>query len=430
MKPLRWHQLLVLNAYYLGLSFMWNGLHVIILPAVLLNYVPADLKNTYLGLLTFVGLVIAMLVQPISGALSDRWTSRWGRRRPLILIGTLFDFIFLAILGWFGGLPWLAVGYIGLQASSNLAHGPIQGLLPDQVPPEQLGAGSGIKNLVDMLGLVLSSLFLGRLFDPAAARPTLPLAIIIGLLAAAAAVTLIGVREKPALRQRSQKIPREPATSSIPLPKAAARRQLSPYAWLIIARFSFLLGIYGIQTFAQYFIQDVLKAANPPKLTGDLLAAIAISLIIFALAGGWLGDRLGHIRMHTIAGGIAALGCFLMLFVRTPTTLILFGSIVGIGIGLFLTANWALASLLAPPSEAGKYLGLTNLATAGSAAAGRLLGPLIDLVNNSRPGAFLGYTGLFLFAAACTLGSIFIIRRMHASQLEINRIKPSQFEVH
>ena len=73
---------------------------------------------------------------------------------------------------------------------------------------------------------------------------------------------------------------------------------------------------------------------------------------------------------------------------------------------------------------------LTILATAGSAAAGRLLGPLIDLVNNSRPGAFLGYTGLFLFAAACTLASIFIIRRMHASQLEINRIKPSHLEVH
>ena len=32
MKPARWHELLVLNTYWLGLSFMWNGLHVIILP--------------------------------------------------------------------------------------------------------------------------------------------------------------------------------------------------------------------------------------------------------------------------------------------------------------------------------------------------------------------------------------------------------------
>jgi MFS family permease len=179
-----------------------------------------------------------------------------------------------------------------------------------------------------------------------------------------------------------------------------------------------LLDINGLQTFAQYYIRDVLKAANPPKLTGDLLAAIAIPLIVFFLAGGWLGDRLGHACMHTIAGGIASLGCLLMLFARTPTNLLIFGSVVGIGIGLFLTANWALASLLAPPGEAGKFLGLTNLATAGSAAVGRLAGPLIDLGNHARPGAYLGYTRLFLCASACTLRSIFIIRRVGKARYE------------
>jgi MFS family permease len=35
-------------------------------------------------------------IQAISGALSDRWALRWGRRRPLIVIGTAFDFVFLA----------------------------------------------------------------------------------------------------------------------------------------------------------------------------------------------------------------------------------------------------------------------------------------------------------------------------------------------
>jgi len=420
MKPARWHELLVLNTYWIGLSFMWNGLHVIILPAVLLHYVPEQLKNTSLGMLTFAGLIIAMLVQPISGALSDRWVSRWGRRRPLILLGTLGDFIFLAILGWAGGLFWLALGYIGLQFSSNMAHGPMQGLMPDQLPPEQLGVGSGVKNLIDMLGMVISSLFLGRLLDSTVARPSLPMAVIIGVLAAGAAVTLIGVREKAALgRTLPQDAPPKPTLAqrwqslrATLLPSGA----LTPYARLIIARFAFLLGVYGVQTFAQYFVRDVLKAADPPQLTGDLLAAIAISLIAFALLGGWLGDRIGHIRIHYIAGGIATLGSLLMLFARTPLTLLIFGSVYGIGIGLFLTANWALASLLAPPTDAGKYLGLTNIATAGSAAVGRLLGPLIDLANNARPGANLGYTGLFIFGAVAALASIFLISRVQVQR--------------
>ena len=422
MKPARWHQLLALNAYWLGLSFMWNGLHVIILPAVLLHYVPEHLKNTALGLLTFTGLVIAMLVQPISGALSDRWVSRWGRRRPLILFGTLGDFIFLAVLGWAGGLLWLAVGYIGLQITSNLAHGSVQGLMPDQIPPEQLGAGSGIKNLIDMLGMVISSLFLGRLLDPEVARPSLPVAVIIALLAAVAAVTLLGVREKAALRLAppADAAPKPPPAAGLPVARSPLipRGPLSPYTRLIIARFAFLLGVYGIQTFAQYYVRDVLKAADPPKLTGDLLAAIAISLIVFALLGGWLGDRVGHIRMHYVAGSITTIGSLLLLFARTPLTLLIFGSVFGMGVGLFLTANWALASLLAPTDQAGKYLGLTNLATAGSGAAGRLLGPLLDLANNARPGANLGYTGLFLFSAVCSLASIYLIRRVNHTSVK------------
>jgi MFS family permease len=66
-----------------------------------------------------------------------------------------------------------------------------------------------------------------------------------------------------------------------------------------------------------------------------------------------------------------------------------------------LTANWALANELAPPAEAGKFLGLTNLATAGAGAIGRLEGPFIDLLNNARPGAWWGYAGLFLAGTVC-----------------------------
>jgi Na+/melibiose symporter-like transporter len=105
-----------------------------------------------------VGLIIAMIVQPLAGAASDGWISKWGRRRPLILIGSSADFIFLALLAWAGGLGWLALGYLGLQVTSNLAHGAAQGLIPDLVPQEQTGRASAAKNLIDMTGLVISSL--------------------------------------------------------------------------------------------------------------------------------------------------------------------------------------------------------------------------------------------------------------------------------
>ena len=198
MKQPSIKDLLVMNSYWLGLSFMWNSLHVIILPAVLLNYAPEGLKNTYLGLLTFMGLVIALVVQPLSGAASDRLVSRWGRRRPLIVAGTLVDLVFLVFLGWAGGILWLAIGYIGLQFSSNVAHGPAQGIIPDQVPPAKFGVASGFKNVMDMAGLISASLIMGRIYPEGTTHPYLPIAVVIAFLMFGAAVTITGVREKPA----------------------------------------------------------------------------------------------------------------------------------------------------------------------------------------------------------------------------------------
>src|SRR5574339_752032 len=136
-----------------------------------------------------------MIVQPLSGAVSDGWKSRFGRRRPLIVFGTLFDFLFLSILAWVGGLAWVFIGYIGLQLSSNIAHGPLQGLLPDNVPQTQLGVASSLKTLMDMLSLIVASLLAGRLLDSVSRDPAAIMLVVIGLLAAFAAITIFGVRE-------------------------------------------------------------------------------------------------------------------------------------------------------------------------------------------------------------------------------------------
>ena len=410
-------QILVLQAYMFGLSFMWNSLHVIILPAVLLTMVPENLKNTALGLLTFTGLIVAMVLQPLAGAISDRWVSSWGRRRPLITLGTAFDFIFLAFLAWAGGLVWLAVGYIGLQFSSNLAHGAMQGLLPDLVPSKQLGFASAMKNFMDMAGLVVASLLMGRIVAPDTRHPLLAVGLVALVLAIGAVVTILGVREQPSTAADSAE-PRRSLLAEFHIDWKANRN----YAWLIVSRLFFLISIYGVQVFAQYFVRDVLAVPNPVKLTGDLLAAITLSLVAFSLVGGWLGDRLGHKRVTYLACLVGGLGCFLLLWASTPGLLLAFGIVFGIGIGLFLTANWALANELAPPAEAGKFLGLTNLATAGAGAIGRLEGPFIDLLNNARPGAWWGYAGLFLAGTVCIAISALLLTRVRLASTPARKL--------
>lgn len=410
MKKLSLPRLLVLNAYWVGLSFMWNALHPIILPAVLLNYVPDEKKNTYLGLLTFVGLLIAMIVQPLSGALSDGWKSRYGRRRPLIALGTLFDFLFLSILAWAGGLTWLFVGYIGLQLSSNIAHGPLQGLLPDSVPKDQLGVASSFKTFMDMLSLIAASLLAGRLLDSASRDPTSIMLVVIGLLAVSAAITIFGVRESPSLTGRG--MPEGQGEGNFLSQFKINFRENASYWWLIAERALFLLGIYGVQAFAQYYLQDVIRVPDPPKQTGDLLAVLTGALVLLVLIGGWLTDKYGAKRILTIATYVSAVGILLMLLATDMRGLMIFGGVLGAGIGLFLTSNWALANSLAPEAEAGKYLGLTNLATAGSGALARLEGPALDWLNALSPGAWIGYKGLFIFGALCMVASLFLLKKI------------------
>ncbi len=407
MKKLPLQQLFAINVYWLGHSFMWNSLHPIVLPAVLLHLVPDALKNTYLGVLSFGGLILAMVVQPISGAASDSWRSRWGRRRPLALLGTLLDFFFLALLAWSGNLLVVVVGYVGLQIVSNIAHGPMQGLIPDLVPPEQMGAASGLKNLMDMGGLIVASLAAGNLLAPEARYPTAIMLVVIAVLALSAAITFLTTREQPSsqdARNRNRVRIRNVFKMDI--------RGNTNFFWLIGSRFVFLFGVYGVQTFAQYFIRDVLQAHNPVKATGDLMAALALALVVCAMLGGWLTDRFGARRVLVLASGLCALGCFLLAGVSDLSTLTPYAGVLGAGIGFYLTANWALASRLAPKQAAGKFLGLTNLATAGASALSKLAGIPIDLANNAFPGLYVGYTGLFIMGGACALLSLLLLARV------------------
>jgi MFS family permease len=405
-RPISLSQMLVLNAYWVGLSFMWNALHPIILPAVLLNYVPDARKNTYLGLLTFVGLFLAMIIQPVSGAVSDGWVSRFGRRRPLMVVGTLFDFLFLLVLAFGGGLLWLFIGYIGLQFSSNIAQGPLQGLLPDRVPDKQIGVASSLKTFMDMLSLIIASLVAGRLLNPQIRNPSLIILVVIGLLALSASITILFTREEPTYSRERRGVAELLASFKIDF------RENIQYWWLIAERALFLLGIYGVQAFAQYYLQDVLRVPDPPKQTGDLLAAITIGLVVLALVGGWLTDRFGAKKILYFASAATALGMLLMSLATTMKGVTLFGSIVGAGIGLFLTSNWALANALAPGDEAGKFLGLTNVATAGAGALARLEGPALDALNAAWPGVWVGYTALFLFGAGCVLLSLLLLGKI------------------
>ena len=93
-RQLPFSQLIQLSVYWLGINLIWGGLNVILQPRMNDLVGEAD-AGAALAVITIVGTVIAILVQPTIGAISDYTISRWGRRKPYIAIGAALDVVFL-----------------------------------------------------------------------------------------------------------------------------------------------------------------------------------------------------------------------------------------------------------------------------------------------------------------------------------------------
>jgi len=143
---------------------------------------------------------------------------------------------------------------------------------------------------------------------------------------------------------------------------------------------------------------------------GSLKMILGGALILLALLAGWLSDKFGRKPVMLIAGLVAFAGAFSLLFVREKMLITLAGGIVGMGIGAFLSASWALATDIVPREETARYLGIANIATCIGSGTARLLGGvLIDPINRALGSASSGYLLLYTLAAMAFLASALVI---------------------
>ena len=147
-----------------------------------------------------------MAVQPIAGAISDRSSFKWGRRRPYILIGGIIALLVLPGIGLAGSFAAIFAVYCLLQVATNTAQGPYQAFIPECVPENKHGVASGVKALLEVVGGVslvyLASIFMDRYSAGEGSRWLwLVLGILAAVLLAAMIATVVLVKEAPARSQ-------------------------------------------------------------------------------------------------------------------------------------------------------------------------------------------------------------------------------------
>lgn len=480
-RRLYWYDYISINIFFLALTFLsqTNGL---VFPLLVQKFVGETTQGTRFGELRLWSLMVALLWQAVVGMLSDRSTLNVGRRRPFIFIGTVGMLVFIALTGVASGMQgaagftFLFVIALLQSVASNTAHGATQGLIPDLVPDEKRGRFSAIKAILEIpLPLILVSFTVAPFIK--AGNYWLGLGVVAGVLVVSMLLTMLA-REMPL--QKSEQPPfdwaailrlflmagvftaiilglgeamkrLQGALTGLTSPLAlmlvvglagvlamviavavgvwisvrisignqAAQRNPS-FTWWVINRLAFLVGATNLSSFAVYFLQGRLglqreAAVGPASL---LVAVIGVFILVAALPSGFLGDKFGHKRLVLISGLVAAVGVVIALLLPNMAVIYVGGSLIGIATGFFFTANWALGTRIVPQAEAGRYLGISNLAGAGAGAVGAYIGgPIADYITAQLPGIpGAGYILLFAIYGLMFLISLVALQRVQAPE--------------
>ena len=160
----------------------------------------------------------------------------------------------------------------------------------------------------------------------------------------------------------------------------------------------------NIASFIIFFFQErfpafkMEKAAEP---AARVIMLVGLFIIVTAVPSGWLADRYGKRMLIWISCALAMAGSCIVLVVPQMIAMYIGGCIIGASVGLFYSACWALGTEIVPKGEAGRYLGLSNLAGAGAGAIGAYIGgPIADE---------MGYVFLYSIYGALFLLAMFTL---------------------
>ncbi|MFE7167772.1 MFS transporter [Streptomyces sp. NPDC057616] len=333
-----------------------------------------ELSSFQQSLLVAVPVVVGSLGRIPVGALTDRYGGR--TMFPLVSVATVVPVLYLGLAGHSSLGALLAGGFfLGIGGTAFAVGVPF---VNAWFPPERRGLAIGIFGM-GMGGTAISALTTVRLVKAHGMAD--PFLITAAVLAAYALVAALFLRDAP-----GRTVP------DGPLSRRLADTLRLGITWQASALYAVAFG--GYVAFSVY-LPTYLKtgygltqadAAN--RMAGFVLLAVAMRPV-----GGWLADRIGPVRVLSVALSTVVAGAVLQSFTPQLAPLgtvacLLMAAALGAASG----AVFALVALLAPEGKVGSVTGVVG-------AAGGLGGFVPPLVMGSVYGALGSYgLGLVLLA--------------------------------
>ena len=355
--------------------------------------------------------IVAFFLLPLIGVWSDRTWTRFGRRKPFIMVLApiaIIAFILIPVtvrmitpelsgqmdkLGTPLAFFMLAIG-VFLAAMAGFRT-PVITLMPDLTPSPLRSQANGVINLMGGMGTLIATLGSGFLYGMGRMVP-----FVFGgvLMSAAGLMLFFFIKEPENLAVAAHEDEGLGALRAIKCISSEARRSLF---LLMAAIFCWFVGYNAIETFlSSYAVSELGMSLGTAPL---LMGVASLSFLAFAIPAGYIAARFG--RRRTIVSGLVIFGVLLLanFFLRNATLIWPILALGGMG--------WALVNINSLPmvvdiavsaADLGTYTGLYYLASQLAAVVGPMLnGYIVEWGGGDYNLIFIVTPAFFLLAILC-----------------------------
>lgn len=423
-----------INAYWFGRGAHWRAilLSLLFAGATLVAGKDAVLLQ---GQVMTAGGILALLMPIVGGWFSDRTASRWGRRRPWMVVGTSINVLGLGLLAVAATPALFFIAFLLVQASNNLAEGAYAGVIPDVIPREQRGQASSLLGVMEQLGSVVGlAVVVGvfALLGQTRMAVILSYAVLAIMLVAGLVAAVTAIDESPA-RRGAVRLPVRPSTlrPGVTLGQHVPRLHdlLSPFKnndffWVFATRALVTLGLVITVGVMPYYFTEVVGLPNPTMASAAFGLTVVLVAVASALWSGARSDRVGRRKQYVyLSSGLQAAVAVALLFVLPQSLPLIFGLgvLYGLGFGAYTAVDWAMACDVLPDRKgaAGKDMGLWHASlTVPTVVGPAILALLLSYLEHSghavlgiSTGGHPGFrVGFGLAAVAYVLGTVMVMR--------------------
>ena len=368
------------------------------------DLVGAETAPGRLALALAVGSFLALFANPLFGKLSDRTTSRFGMRRPWMVLGLAGGTVGIATIAYAQTFTMVLVGWCVAQVFFNALLAVQVAVLPDQVPAAQRGMVSGVLGVCVPIASVCGT-YLVNVFSPNT------MAMFLGPVTVGAVFIVLFTAVLPDRRLPPGSAPRWSWREFAGTFYVSPRRHRD-FSWVFLSRFLFVMAFAFLTSYQVYYLLADLGSSQDRVPHQVFIATLVSSagVVVASLLGGKLSDWLGRRKVFVLAAAVVyGVAMFVVALAGDFSAFLVGVAVSGVGFGVYVAVDLALVTEVLPSAaDTAKDMGVFNIANSLPYSVAPAVAPAILAVSGGR------YPALFAFAGACALASALVVSRVRS----------------